>query len=192
MLSKIYLLLTFHFKLIRCKFASACVAHGDSVTINPNTQLIITGVCLNGTCDNVNSIKYQYYLSKSWKFPTGDIQEKWFPYPVNNTDVTNADTLDLLIYSSLFTNNNETDVWKIILLTTTVSQSNGIATGLSSLIVKVNKVPTGGSCSVWPLSGKAAKTNFTINCTGWSDPDSDGSIVKYSYYGRIFLTNIYN
>ncbi len=167
--------------ILSCKFPANCVPYGSYVKINPNNQLMITGTCLNGTCDNVNAITYQYYVWQLWQLSSSDIQQKWLPYSSANTsDLANSDTLDLVIRKSLFDNNNSTQQWKVQLLTTTLSQS-GYATGLSSIIIQLNQLPTNGSCSANPLSGYASSTNFVINCTGWTDPD--GYIVQYSYFG---------
>ena len=57
-----------------------------------------------------------------------------------------------------------------------------MATGVSSLVFKVNQLPSNGSCTVSPTSGQILTTLFQITCTNWADPD--GSIERYEYFGK--------
>ena len=57
---------------------------------------------------------------------------------------------------------------------------------LSQVIVKKNELPQNGSCLVSPLSGVELKTNFTVTCMNWNDPD--GSISAYVFYCKPKLT----
>jgi hypothetical protein len=106
-------------------------------------------------------------------------------YPNSKSKSTSSgqSTSDLTIYSSLFSDNSETAIWKFELLIETISPHNGLATGTSSIITIVNQLPKAGSCSISPTNGTVANTVFTISCINWLD--IDGEITKYSYYGKI-------
>jgi hypothetical protein len=69
-------------------------------------------------------------------------------------------------------------------VTVTSTTSQGINSGTSSLFFYVNRLPEGGSCSITPNTGIALSTNFTLTCSGWTDPD--GSISQYQYFGIVF------
>jgi hypothetical protein len=82
----------------------------------------------------------------------------------------------------LFQNNSAIIFWKVELEITL----NYVATGVSSLVFRVNQLPSSGSCSVSPTSGQILTTLFQITCDGWVDPD--GSIDHYEYFGmKVFL-----
>jgi hypothetical protein len=57
----------------------------------------------------------------------------------------------------------------------------GIATGSSSIVLFVNKLPTGGSCTVNQTAGIALSTYFAVSCSGWTSPG--GSISTYELNG---------
>ena len=65
---------------------------------------------------------------------------------------------------------------------------NGIKSS-SSLVLKINDLPFGGSCNVDPYNGTALNTNFTIVCNNWQD--SDGYIAKYEYFGNFEFYDIF-
>ena len=88
------------------------------------------------------------------------------------------DTNELIISPALFQNNSAIIFWKIELEITL----NYVATGVSSLVFKVNQLPSNGSCTVSPTSGQILTTLFQITCTNWADPD--GSIERYEYFGK--------
>jgi hypothetical protein len=60
--------------------------------------------------------------------------------------------------------------------------------GASSLVFKMNNVPTGGNCNIAPLSGYAAITEFSITCSSWRD--SDGSISSYQFLSMHCFLNL--
>ena len=60
---------------------------------------------------------------------------------------------------------------------------------MSSLILKINQLPTNGYCYVAKTNGTSLTTYFDIECTNWIDPD--GQIVKYEYMGIFCLLNFY-
>ena len=80
---------------------------------------------------------------------------------------------------ALFQNNSAIIFWKIELEITL----NYVATGVSSLVFRVNQLPSNGSCTVRPTSGQILTTLFQITCTNWEDPD--GSIERYEYFGKL-------
>lgn len=52
----------------------------------------------------------------------------------------------------------------------TATTSNGdTATAYTNLMI--NTPPVGGICSISPKVGTVLQTNFTIDCTSWSDDD---------------------
>ena len=64
-----------------------------------------------------------------------------------------------------------------------------MATGVSSLVFRVNQLPSNGSCTVRPTSGQILTTLFQITCTNWEDPD--GSIERYEYFGKEIFSIFY-
>jgi hypothetical protein len=54
-------------------------------------------------------------------------------------------------------------------------------TGTTHMLLKINKQPYNGNCTVDLTEGYAFLTNFTITCDDWID--DDGYIVKYEYFG---------
>ena len=72
--------------------------------------------------------------------------------------------------------------WKIDFNLFTTSFNGGTGLGKSSIIIGINQLPAGGSCSINPLSGATLSTVFTIKCLNFSDPD--GYIQKYEYLSK--------
>ena len=64
----------------------------------------------------------------------------------------------------------------------TTSFYGGTGFGKSSIVIGINQLPTGGSCSVYPLNGTSLSTIFTIECLNFTD--SDGYIQKYQYLSK--------
>lgn len=87
----------------------------------------------------------------------------------------------MTILNTLYSNNPLINIWKYESTITTYSNENGISTGKSSILIKLNELPKSGSCSITPLTGFSANTSFTISCRDWVD--NDGLITKYAYYG---------
>ena len=105
------------------------------------------------------------------------------PLASNSSYLIGEQASELTMLSSLFTDNPLVSVWKVELTLTTVSASNGVSTGVSSFLVKLNQLPMGGSCSATPTNGTSGSTLFSISCINWVDPD--GQIVKYSFFGKL-------
>ena len=55
--------------------------------------------------------------------------------------------------------------------------------GTSYLDFELNTAPTGGTCSISPLSGVSAQTLFTISCSDWFDVDG---ILTYQFFSKTF------
>lgn len=72
--------------------------------------------------------------------------------------------------------------WKIEFTLTSITPSNGIATGLSSMIILINQLPYGGNCTVTPSIGFTFNTTFSFKCSNWAD--HDGNIQSYSFFGK--------
>jgi hypothetical protein len=83
----------------------------------------------------------------------------------------------LTLLQQLFTDNPTVLYWNV-----TFSATVQGTTGSSSLIFKVKRAPTGGSCSVTPTSGIALSTVFSIQCTNWVDPDD--AVTNYDLVGK--------
>lgn len=94
-------------------------------------------------------------------------------------------TQELTLQPAMFLNNPTILQWKIEFTLTAITPTNGIATGLSSMIILVNQLPYGGSCSVSPTTGITFNTTFIFSCTNWDD--HDGEVASYSFYGNICL-----
>lgn len=62
------------------------------------------------------------------------------------------------------------------------AEVNQAVSGFSSITLKINQIPKGGTCYVDKLNGLSLSTNFFIKCIYWWDPD--GSIDKYEFYGK--------
>ena len=71
---------------------------------------------------------------------------------------------------------------------TAVSKQNGIANGASSIILQLNKLPYGGTCTVTPDEGASSQTMFTFNCPDWED--DDGTIIKYVFFASMVGSQI--
>jgi len=56
--------------------------------------------------------------------------------------------------------------------------------GKSFLEFELNTAPTGGSCTVSPLTGVSAQTLFTVTCTDWHDVDG---VLSYQFFSKIFF-----
>jgi hypothetical protein len=48
----------------------------------------------------------------------------------------------------------------------------GLATSYSEYTFTTNAPPTGGQCSISPLSGEALVTSFRLSCSAWSDTET--------------------
>jgi hypothetical protein len=53
--------------------------------------------------------------------------------------------------------------------------------GLSSIILNLNRVPSGGTCTIDQTTGIALSTYFAVSCSNWID--TDGNITKYELNG---------
>lgn len=89
---------------------------------------------------------------------------------------------------TLFSNNPNILIWKIEFTLASTTISNGITTGKSSILIKLNELPTSGNCSITPLTGISASTTFSISCSNWID--SDGYVANYAFYGIILMIYI--
>ena len=77
------------------------------------------------------------------------------------------------------------DSFKISLYVNIIDDTNVVTKYLntSQVVVLKNELPQNGSCLVSPLSGVELKTNFTVTCMNWNDPD--GSISAYEFYCKL-------
>lgn len=98
---------------------------------------------------------------------------------MNNTHVLGTNSNQMVMLAELFKLDETAIDWKID-LTVTLITSYGISVGSSSLILRKNKLPQPGECTVSPNKGLAMTTFFKIICSGWHD--LDGKIARYEYY----------
>ena len=85
----------------------------------------------------------------------------------------------MTLLNALFLNYSSVMYWKISLQITNQAKLSG----LSSLVLKTNSIPSGGYCQIDKTKGIALSTLFSISCYNWDD--LDGTIVRYEYYGII-------
>jgi hypothetical protein len=88
----------------------------------------------------------------------------------------------MLLTRDLFVNNPGQFYWKVVFTAKAQTSSNGIASGQSGVVLKLNQLPTNGNCSVWPNSGSVITTKFNMSCNNWLD--NDGKIVSYAFFGK--------
>jgi len=76
--------------------------------------------------------------------------------------------------------------YRVGVVVTTVSGEKG----MSFLDFELNTAPTGGSCSVSPVSGFSTQTPFTVSCTDWNDADG---ILTYQFFSKneSLITGVY-
>ena len=80
----------------------------------------------------------------------------------------------------LFRSLPEIKKWKIDFNLFTTSFNGGTGFAKSSIILGLNQIPSGGTCSISPLTGISEITFFSIECNNFTD--SDGYITKYEFY----------
>ena len=85
----------------------------------------------------------------------------------------------------LFLQYPEVTKWKIDFNYYTTSFLGGTGLAQSSIIIGLNQVPNGGTCSIDPQVGITENTIFTINCFNFTDVD--GYITKFEYYCKILF-----
>ena len=90
-----------------------------------------------------------------------------------------TETFEVTLLPALFTTYKNVTKYKVQLQ---ISIDKNI-TGLSSMVVALNQLPTGGFCTLDLLAGVALHTYFTITCKNWYDPD--GKITRYEYYCKM-------
>jgi hypothetical protein len=82
------------------------------------------------------------------------------------------------LIQSAFTDYSNITYWRVEYAATLTSAN---ATGLASIIFKVNQLPNVSACSVDTTNGMAISTLFTISCPqAW---DADGWITKFEFFG---------
>ena len=87
---------------------------------------------------------------------------------------------ELTIMPELFRSLPGIKRWKIDFNLFTTSFLGGTGFARSSIIVAINQIPMGGTCSASPFNGISESTFFTIECKNFTD--SDGYITKYEFY----------
>lgn len=176
-----------------------CVATGSYKRVSESSDLILVGDCDNG-CQNAISLDYSWHVyvnsgtetKPNWSrlttvqlsYLSGSLiiqskREREKAMIVLFRIILGASTSELAIKSSLFSSTSS--VYFMVSL--------GIKAGFggssfkrysNSIILKVNKVPYGGSCSISPTTGVALLTQFSIACPGWTD--DSGNVAKYEYF----------
>jgi hypothetical protein len=148
------------------------------MSINANDQLDLRGSCLIGCTRNISIYTYNLYMLNT-------ITNQWIPF-TNSSYYYQTDLSDsfLTIRQNLFKDFPYQIIWKVELVVNTVLSNNENVNGSSSLIFYVNFPPKYGSCDINPKNGTTS-TQFEIICTNWVD--SNGTVTKYSFYGKYFL-----
>ena len=72
---------------------------------------------------------------------------------------------------NLVVNPNVLDSRTVYRFELTVTERNRDGVGFSSLTLRPNAPPSGGTCDVSPRQGRTLSTQFTFTCTGWTDND---------------------
>jgi hypothetical protein len=88
---------------------------------------------------------------------------------------------ELIISKELFNFESTTIFWKFALIAVFNGTQTQTLSTSSSVTIFINKLPSGGSCSITPLSGILSVTDFTVTCLNWFD--SDGYIKHYEFSG---------
>ena len=155
-----------------CRFPKTCFPDSTYQKINPSSQLIIDGQCIEG-CPLNNTVQYNFtvYVDLNGNFT-------WEVYNDVANQILGAQTSELTLSSSLFLSNPMVLFWKVE-FKAVVSQG---VFGTSSIILKTNKLPFNGSCFVDKLVGVSLSDYFNIRCENWVD--SDGTIQTYEFFGN--------
>ena len=81
---------------------------------------------------------------------------------------------------TLFGNFSTIFYWRIDL--GVKSQQSSSTTGVASLTLKKNQLPTNGTCYCQETTGTSLLTYFNVICKFWIDPD--GTISSYQFMGN--------
>jgi len=156
----------------RCRFPKACFPDSTYQKINPSSQLIIDGACVEG-CYPTDVVQYTFTVY-------ADIygNSTWQIYNDPSNQIIGAQTNELALSSSLFLLNPLVLFWRVEFKTTV----NQRVSGTSSIIMKTNKLPYNGYCYVDKQSGISLSDYFHIKCENWIDPD--GTIQTYEFFGN--------
>ena len=173
--------LNFKFKIsiskIRCRFPKLCIPYSKFQKVNPSSDLLIDGECIDG-CYDTDVLEYEFSI-----FYTFDKNltsySVWNSLPYTDGYATGIYSSGLTLLPELFQNFSDILYWKLNLKIVL----NGVSTGQSSIILKINQLPRLGTCSVDKTNGTSLLTVFTITCINWKD--IDGTIEKYEYFGKI-------
>jgi hypothetical protein len=157
-----------------CRFPKACFPDSTYLKINPSSQLIIDGRCVEG-CYSNDVVQYTFTIYE-------DIygNSTWLLYIDQANQILGAQTNELTLSSSLFLSNPTIAFWRVEFRTTV----NQIVSGQSSIVLKINQLPYNGYCYVDKSSGISLSDYFHIRCENWLDPD--GTIQTYEFFGKSF------
>lgn len=175
-------------KKLSCVPPETCIQYNNFQIINPNSQIIIDGKCIEG-CESAYEIRYNWQLFMSIKTGSKNV---WMPCKMpspieavdelNTTHISGSKRKKLALLPELFSSFSNVIHWKVQFEVSSVSTEAGVAVGISSVALAVNQLPYNGTCSVFPFNGISMETEFNITCSNWYDPD--GEIVRYEYYGN--------
>jgi hypothetical protein len=149
---------------IGCKYREMCFKVKDYYLINPLNKLVLLGQCL----DNCGNQSFSIYTRSNE-------ETQWFM--VNDTYLStktlNASAHELIIYDTFFLG-LKTIQFKVEYTSMRENDQN-----TAYIKLRVNMLPSNGTCSVFPLKGLSLRTRFNISCQDWID--NDGQITKYEY-----------
>jgi hypothetical protein len=145
---------------------------------------MLVGNCVKNCDEPGTKIQYQFEVFKQWKIQ-GKSAKIWVLLSELEMHAKGLNTDELSLLSSFFLIDPDTVDYKIRLkIISTKPGKNGATTfGYSSIIIRLNKLPYNGDCTISPDVGYSPSTIFTFNCSNWFD--IDGEIASYSYFGNI-------
>ncbi len=88
---------------------------------------------------------------------------------------------ELTLLPQLFLNYSSVTYWRVDFFVQNEANPNQTLSGMASLMLKKNELPSNGLCFVDKTNGTSLQTWFQIICNNWIDPD--GQIVSYEFMG---------
>jgi hypothetical protein len=156
---------------IGCKFKPQCQPLAAYMLVNPTVKLIVQGDCSSGCDTTTTAISF----AADKLFPK-DGKELWLNL-VNIDDLTvgRYNSKEFSLLTTFFDADVATKYYRISYQVTTALN----ITGKSSLQIKVNTIPGGGTCKSDIYSGYAPSTEFQLTCQNWFD--ADGQVTEYEF-----------
>ncbi|KAF2354580.1 PKD/REJ-like domain [Trinorchestia longiramus] len=159
-----------------CASPRLCLVQSDGKLINPSLRLSIAGSCTSYCASQ------HYYRWEVFKADGSPILER---EPNCDPDfktclesfVTDTNLQTVIISPSLFLLNNDTETFIVKLSIITMDER----LGYSQIVIKKNKPPKGGRCSISYDDNFCLLSKFMIACEKWQDPEAMG-ISTYNFH----------